>query len=83
MDTTVRMTGIAKRIVEKINKARDRDSMILYNREWRNATHQFIEDKMWFNPTTDITVNQRQDVFSQRYIATSFPIWIYGADIRI
>ncbi len=60
------MSDIAQKIVKTIPRIRDPKGVVLYNREWRNATHQVIEDKEWFNPVTKTTINERQDVFSQR-----------------
>ncbi len=60
------MSSVAQQIVNKIPKIRYPNDKVIYNREWRNTTHQIIEDRNVFSSTTKVTINGRQDVFSQR-----------------
>lgn len=66
LDTTMRVTPVAQRIVKNM-LLRDPQELTIYNREWYNATNYPIDlqDEDWFRPI-NTTINGRHDSFSQR-----------------
>lgn len=64
LDTTIRVTDLAQQIVKNLPST-DPNYRVIYNQEWRNATHYPIEAEDWFSPI-NATINGRQDAFSQR-----------------
>lgn len=68
LDTTTRAGPLAQLIAKVIQDGGDPDVLLLYNAaQWTNATHHpFSSDDDWLGKPVSLTINGKQDAFSQR-----------------
>ena len=68
LDTKARAPDIAQQLVQQIIAGADPDQQLEYNPvNWRFANGTtFLAQTNWLRPSVHLTINGRQDMFSQR-----------------